>query len=162
MQPVRILLVEDECVLRELVAQFLRMEGFDVVEAADGLQGLERYVGLGPFEVVLLDLNLPGLSGVELCGRIKGIRPSQPVLICSAAILDDHLEALRALHVDQYLTKPYHPGELLVRIAVLNHAPSKRERTSIHAAEPRSSCRHHAPLRRPGSPHALFNQPAID
>jgi len=162
MPPNRILLVEDERVLRELVGQFLRMEGYDVVDAADGLQGLERFVDLGPFDVALVDLNLPGLSGVDLCSRIKQVRPSQPVLICSAAILDDHLVALRALDVDQYLTKPYHPRDLLGRIEALIDSRPKRERTTIHPGEPRATSRHPAPHRRPASPHALFNQPAID
>src|SRR5262249_50081563 len=68
------------------------------------------------FELVLLDLNLPMLSGLDVCGRIKKVQPLQPVLICSAAILEDHLATLHALDVDQFLTKPYHPLELLERV----------------------------------------------
>jgi DNA-binding response OmpR family regulator len=114
----KLLLVEDENLLRGLIAQFLRAEGFEVVEAADGSEGVEFFASAGPFDVVLLDLNLPVLSGVDVCRRIKGMNPLQPVIICSAAILDSHAEALRELTVDQFLNKPYHPLELLNRIAV--------------------------------------------
>jgi DNA-binding response OmpR family regulator len=113
----KLLLVEDEAVLRRLIAEFLRGEGFDVVEAADGAQGATLYAGHGPFDLVLLDLNLPLLSGVDVCRRIKALRPQQPVLICSAAILDRHVAELTELNVDQFLTKPYHPLDLLDRIA---------------------------------------------
>ena len=113
----KLLLVEDESVLRRLIAEFLRGEGFEVIEAADGPQGATLYAGHGPFDLVLLDLNLPMLSGVDVCRRIKGLRPHQPVLICSAAILDWHVAELQDLNVDQFLTKPYHPLDLLDRIA---------------------------------------------
>ena len=66
-----LLLVEDEDRLRGLVAQFLRGEGFRVVEAADGPQGVERFRDSGPFDLALVDLNLPIFSGVEVCRRIK-------------------------------------------------------------------------------------------
>jgi two-component system phosphate regulon response regulator PhoB len=113
----KLLLVEDEHLLRCLIAQFLRGEGFEIVEAADGHQGVTFFTSRGPFDLVLLDLNLPIMSGVDVCRRIKSEQPLQPVIICSAAILENHVVALQALEVDQYLTKPYHPGELLNRIA---------------------------------------------
>jgi two-component system OmpR family response regulator len=113
----RLLLVEDENLLRRLIAEFLRAEGFEVIEAADGLEGTGAFAGQGPFDLVLLDLNLPLLSGVDVCRQIKSLRPRQPVLICSAAILDNHLTALHAMDVHEFLTKPYHPLDLLNRIA---------------------------------------------
>jgi DNA-binding response OmpR family regulator len=113
----KLLLVEDETLLRRLVAEYLSGEGFEVVEAADGLEGTRLYSGHRPFDLVLLDLNLPYLSGVDVCRRIKAVQPDQPVLICSAAILDCHIAALVELEVDQFLTKPYHPLDLLRRIA---------------------------------------------
>jgi DNA-binding response OmpR family regulator len=114
----KLLLVEDEHLLRGLIAQFLRGEGFEVVEAADGSQAVGLFSSSGPFDLVLLDLNLPLICGVEVCQRIKGLQPEQPVIICSAAILDTHIAALRDMQVEQFLSKPYHPLELLSRIAV--------------------------------------------
>jgi DNA-binding response OmpR family regulator len=113
----KLLLVEDKHTLRILIAQFLRGENFEVVEAADGLEGVGHFSSQGPFDLVLLDLNLPGLPGVEVCRRIRREQPMQPVIICSAAILDDHITELRAMQVEQFLTKPYHPLDLLDRIA---------------------------------------------
>ena len=112
-----LLLVEDEHILRGLVAQFLRHEGFQVVEAGDGSEGVERFSDSGPFDLALVDLNLPDFSGVEVCRRIKRVRPGQRLMICSAAILRDHEHALAALGVDHYLTKPYHPEVLVAHIA---------------------------------------------
>jgi DNA-binding response OmpR family regulator len=112
-----LLLVEDEQRLRNLVAQFLRNVGYQVVEAGDGLEGVERFAESGPFDLVLLDLNLPVFSGVEVCRRIKRACPEQRVMICSAAIVGDHERALAALGVDHYLTKPYHPENLLSHVA---------------------------------------------
>ena len=114
----KLLLVEDEHLLRGLIAQFLRGEGFEVVEAADGSQGVGLFATMKPFAVVLLDLNLPLLPGVEVCRRIKSEQPSQPVIICSAAILESHIAKLRELNVEQFLSKPYHPLDLLDRIDV--------------------------------------------
>ncbi|MBV8270012.1 MAG: response regulator [Planctomycetaceae bacterium] len=112
-----LLLVEDEDLLRSLVADFLRYEGFQVVEACDGPEGVERFFDSGPFDLVLVDLNLPGFSGVEVCRRIKRGQPDQRMMVCSAAILLDHERDLDALGVRHFLTKPYHPEDLLAHIA---------------------------------------------
>jgi len=119
----RLLLVEDEDVLRRLVHQFLTMERYEVESAADGRAAVETYSRLGPFDVVLLDLNMPIMPGVEACRRIKAIHPSQPFLVCSAAILDSHTQALQALGVRETLAKPYHPSELLERVGSLIGPP---------------------------------------
>jgi len=112
----RLLLVEDEHLLRSLVAQFLYDEGFDIIEAADGREAVSLFANLGPFDLVLLDLNLPYVQGVDVCRLIKSRHPSQPFVVCSASLLDSHLCELRALNVDQFLSKPYHPRDLLSRI----------------------------------------------
>jgi DNA-binding response OmpR family regulator len=111
-----LLLVEDEHILRGLVAHFLRGEGFRVVEACDGPEGVARFTDSGPFDLALVDLNLPIFSGVEVCRRIKRAQPDQRIMICSAAILSDHEDALLKLGIDHYLTKPYHPEALLAHI----------------------------------------------
>jgi DNA-binding response OmpR family regulator len=111
-----LLLVEDEDVLRMLVAQFLRCEGFEVSEAGDGGEGVRRFLEEGPFDLLLVDLNLPVYSGVEVCRRVKRQDPSQKVMICSAAIVREHEDDLVGLGVDHFLTKPYHPAHLLAHI----------------------------------------------
>jgi DNA-binding response OmpR family regulator len=111
-----LLLIEDEHRLRGLVAQFLRNEGYHVVEAGDGLEGVKRFTDSGPFDLVLVDLNLPVFSGVEVCRRVKRVRPDQRMMVCSAAIVGDHERALAALGVVHFLTKPYHPDDLIAHI----------------------------------------------
>ncbi len=125
----RLLVVEDERLLLRLVSQFLRNEGYDVVEAADGREGVDLYERRRPFDVVLLDLNLPYIPGEEVCRRIKAINPFQAVVICSAAVLDQHLDVLDALGVNQFLGKPYHPRALLERI----RSGAQPEASSIEA-----------------------------
>ncbi|MFO0890087.1 MAG: response regulator transcription factor [Isosphaeraceae bacterium] len=158
----KILLVEDEEILRELVSQFLRGEGHDVVEAAEGPQAVDRYTRLGPFQVVLLDLNLPFLSGVEVCRRIRELDPLQNVMICSAAILDDHLAELEALGVDQFLTKPYHPAELLARVQALLRGDVGTRSPAIREGGPGPEWRRHPAHPRAAASHALFNRTPID
>jgi DNA-binding response OmpR family regulator len=154
--------VEDEALLRGLIAQFLRTEGYEVVECRDGGEGIERFASEGTFDLVLLDLDLPVSPGVEVCRRIRWIRPDQAVIICSAAILDGHIAALSALGVDQFLSKPYHPGELLSRIAIEldRAAPGASALPSAH--EPAGTWRVDAGHARPPSTHALAKKPVID
>jgi CheY-like chemotaxis protein len=158
----RILLVEDESPLRGLVSLFLRGEGHDVTEAADGREGIERFASHGPFDVVLLDLNLPVYPGVEVCRRIKLAEPRQRVIICSAAILDGPATALEAMGVRQFLTKPYHPSELLRRIvAELATADPTKTSTGESVAPPAAWRAEPAQPHRPRA-RSLFKAPAID
>ena len=112
-----LLLVEDEPLLRRLVAQFLRGASYEVVEAVDGPDAVAHYSENGPFDLVMLDLNLPGFSGVEVARRMMRLNPDQSVLVCSAAIVPEAEEILRSLGIESFLTKPYHPEVLLDRIA---------------------------------------------
>jgi DNA-binding response OmpR family regulator len=160
----KLLLVEDEHLLRGLIAQFLRGEGFEVVEAADGSQGVGFFGSMRPFAVVLLDLNLPLLSGVEVCRHIKCEQPSQPVIICSAAIVDANMKSLREMNVEQFLTKPYHPRDLLDRIdAEISQAQAPRPDSGGQAVSPRTpvwkSARGHSVA---PSSHTLFKTPILD
>jgi CheY-like chemotaxis protein len=88
-----------------------------VVEAADGPEGVERFLDSGPFDLLLVDLNLPGFSGVEVCRRVRARNPDQRIMICSAAILADHEHDLSLLGIGHFLTKPYRAEDLLAHIA---------------------------------------------
>ncbi len=111
-----LLVVEDESVLRSLVCHFLRNEGYEVSEAEDGGEGVRVYEQEGPFDLILLDLNLPIFSGVEVSRRVKQRNPDQKILILSAAIVRENEEALKKMGVHHFLTKPYHPENLLAHI----------------------------------------------
>lgn len=112
----KLLLVEDENSLRGLVAQFLRVSAYEVIEACDGREAVDRFLAERPFSLALVDLNLPVFSGVEVCRRIREVAPEQKILICSAAITTEFEGSLLSLGVDRFLTKPYHPEVLLAHI----------------------------------------------
>lgn len=112
------LLVEDDERVRRFVVRGLESEGYLVSTAADGLAGLEAACQ-GAFDVLILDLMLPGLSGKELCHRLRAAGVQVPILMLTALdTLEDKVEGLRS-GADDYLTKPFDFEELLARIEAL-------------------------------------------
>ena len=117
----QILVVDDEPVFRDTLAFNLRRDGFDVTTAADGLSAVEAFQKTEP-DLILLDLMLPGISGIEVCKRVREVS-SVPIIMVTAK--DDEIDKVVGLEVgaDDYLTKPYSYRELLARIrAVLRRA----------------------------------------
>jgi two-component system response regulator PhoP len=114
----RVLLVEDEAPLRETLGARLRREGFAVDLAADGEEGL--YLGQEVlFDVAIIDLGLPKLSGMELVRKLRENGRRFPILILTArSSWQDKVEGLRA-GADDYLVKPFHVEELLARLNAL-------------------------------------------
>jgi two-component system, OmpR family, response regulator PhoP len=114
----RILLVEDEAPLRETLAARLKREGYAVDTAADG----EEAIFLGkevPFDVAIIDLGLPRMTGLELIQKLRGMGQKYPVLILTArSSWQDKVEGLKT-GADDYLVKPFHVEELLARINAL-------------------------------------------
>jgi CheY-like chemotaxis protein len=115
-RPLTVLLVDDEPTLRRLVAQFLDRSGYRVVEAGDGYEGLARFEEAGPFDLILSDLLMPRMDGLEFCQRIKRRHPDQPIIVCSAAVTAEQQALLKAEGITRSLTKPYHPDTLLEHI----------------------------------------------
>lgn len=110
----RILIIEDETALSSLLSDYLSADGFSVEARADGPSGLEA--GLtGGFDLVLLDLMLPGMDGFEVCRRLRQ-EADVPVLILSARREDgDKIRGL-GLGADDYVVKPFSPAELVARV----------------------------------------------
>ncbi len=120
-QATRILLVEDEPVVVEVVGRYLEREGFAVSSAPDGPGGWRAYEEVRP-HLVVLDLMLPGLSGIEVCRRIRQVA-STPVIMLTAR--GDEMDRIAGFEVgaDDYLSKPFSPRELVVRVkAVLRRS----------------------------------------
>ncbi len=117
----RILLVDDEPIVREVVEQYLRQEGFLVEVAADGAEALRRFAEARP-DLVLLDLMLPGIDGLEVCRRIR-TQSNVPIIMLTAK--SDEMDTVIGLSVgaDDYVAKPFSPRELVARVkAVLRRA----------------------------------------
>ncbi|HVF19737.1 MAG TPA: response regulator transcription factor [Mycobacteriales bacterium] len=117
----RIVVIEDEPAIADAVAARLRSEGFEVNVAATGPDGVALCDRLKP-DLVVLDLMLPGLDGLEVCRRIQRERPTPVVMLTAKDAEADLLTGL-AVGADDYLTKPFSPRELVARVhAVLRRA----------------------------------------
>ncbi len=110
----RILIIEDETALASLLSDYLAADGFSVEARPDGPSGLEA-ARTGGFDLVLLDLMLPGMDGFEVCRRLRQ-DADMPVLILSARREDgDKIRGL-GLGADDYVVKPFSPAELVARV----------------------------------------------
>jgi DNA-binding response OmpR family regulator len=112
-----VLVVEDEAPIAEAVAARLESEGFSVAIAPDGPTGVSACEELRP-DLVVLDLMLPGLDGLEVCRRIQAERPV-PVLVLTARDTEADLLVGLAVGADDYLTKPFSARELVARVHAL-------------------------------------------
>lgn len=114
----RILLVEDEESLLDVVSMNLEMEGFEVVTATNGIEGLKKFAEQH-FNLVILDVMMPEMSGFEVCEKIRLNDLNTPILFLTAK--DSHLDKVNGLKLgaDDYLTKPFNLEELILRVRVL-------------------------------------------
>ncbi|MCU0260791.1 MAG: response regulator transcription factor, partial [Ilumatobacteraceae bacterium] len=110
----RILVVDDEAGIRDLVGQYLRAEGFDVELASDGEDALRRFQDR-PADLVVLDLRLPGIDGFEVLRQIRRSSSAYVIVLSARAEEADKLIGLE-LGADDYLTKPFSPRELVARV----------------------------------------------
>ena len=124
----RVLVVDDEPPIVNLVRGYLEREGWVVLTAADGREGLEVVRREQP-DVVVLDLMLPGLDGVEICRQLRTFSNAFVVMLTSKSEEIDKLVGL-AVGADDYMTKPFSPRELVARIKAM----LRRGRTSTLAA----------------------------
>lgn len=122
-----ILVIEDEAKLARFVELELQYEGYQVSVAGDGLTGLTRIRELKP-DLVILDWMLPGLSGIDLCRRLRQTGENVPVILLTAKDeIGDRVAGLDA-GADDYLVKPFNIEELLARIRVQIRRVQKSER----------------------------------
>ena len=114
----KILLIEDEVLLSQSVAAMLRSRGYEVETAFDGDTGLE-YAKLGIYDLVILDVMLPGMDGYQVARRLRSDHSAVPILMLTAkSEVLDRIEGLNA-GADYYLTKPFDSRELLACIGAL-------------------------------------------
>jgi DNA-binding response OmpR family regulator len=117
-----VLVVEDDPHTAEIVRLYLKRDGYDVIVAADGPQGLKLARERKP-ALVVLDLMLPGMDGYEICRSLRAEADSVPVIMLTARVEEDDRLAGLDLGADDYVTKPFSPRELAARVrAVLRRA----------------------------------------
>lgn len=118
----RILVVDDDDTVAEVVTSYLQAAGMDVERCVDGLSAVDRAVATAP-DLIVLDLMLPGIDGIEVLRRLRQRAVTSPVIMLTA--LGDSDDRIRGLEVgaDDYLTKPFSPRELVLRVqSVLRRA----------------------------------------
>ena len=117
---VTVLVVEDTNSERELICDYLRQGGYNVVSAANGTEGLDKFMQISP-SVVITDLVMPGMSGLEMCRAIKKIATKKvPIVACTSK--NQELDRLWGMKqgVDVYLTKPFTKEDILQALRSLN------------------------------------------
>lgn len=110
----RILVVDDDSRLHELLASYLRQHGFEVARALDGAAALSA-MDAAPFDAVLLDIMMPGIDGLEVCRRIRRKYDTPVIMLTAKGDETDRIVGLE-LGADDYLAKPFNPRELLARL----------------------------------------------
>ena len=125
MQRQRVLVVEDDAGIRQGIVDALEFEGYDVLQAADGTEGLQAATG-AQCDLILLDLVLPGNDGLTILREVRKAQPTLPVIVLTArGDEDDRVQGLR-LGADDYVVKPFSVRELLARVsAVLRRSPER-------------------------------------
>lgn len=110
----RLLIVEDEVVTRNTLTRLFQQEGYDVYDAADGMQ-MQRIMARQQVDLVIMDVNLPGKSGIELAEHFRESENVGLIFLTGRDAEEDRLLALE-LGADDYIIKPYNPKELLMRV----------------------------------------------
>lgn len=111
MSPLRVLLVEDDDDNRELMAEVLASSGYEVLSAATGQEGL-RTLSESSVDVVVTDVGMPGMGGLEVAKAAKAIAPTVPVVIVTGWAEREDIASARGKHVDAVLVKPVDPDAL--------------------------------------------------
>ena len=123
----RILVVEDEEAIRTGLIDVLIFHGYEVDSAATGPDGLEKAL-TGAFELILLDIMLPGMDGYEICDRIRAVDRQQPIIMLTAKTSDEEIVHGLKLGADDYVAKPFSIQQLVLRIeAVLRRSQMGQE-----------------------------------
>ncbi|GAB3232148.1 response regulator transcription factor [Glycomyces halotolerans] len=126
----RVLVVDDDPALADVVARYLRREGYEVDYASDGASGLRRALSTRP-DLVVLDLMMPGMDGFEVCRRLRQATAVPVVMLTALGEENDRISGLD-LGADDYVTKPFSPRELAARVrAVLRRSANGSSPASL-------------------------------
>jgi DNA-binding response OmpR family regulator len=128
----RVLIVDDNKSIRTMVADYLGARGYEVLQAADGIKGLD-YGLSSSANLIILDVVMPGIDGVKLCKLLREKGVTTPIIMLTEKATIKDKEAGYGVGVDDYLAKPFSPRELELRIESLQ----KRTQSAVRASEPK-------------------------
>jgi CheY-like chemotaxis protein len=116
----KVLVIDDDEMIRDLVAHSLERDGYTVISAASGQAGLEHFEAEKP-DLIVLDIAMPGMSGFEVAGKMRAIeneekRPHTPIIVFTAYARSFMASASDDARIDSYLTKPINPQKLLEHV----------------------------------------------
>jgi DNA-binding response OmpR family regulator len=128
----RALVVEDDPDIVELLVHYLEREGFHVDTEADGRRGLQR-LRAGRYDLLLLDLQLPGLDGLSLCAEVRRDPATRDLAVVMLTARGDEADRIVGLEMgaDDYVTKPFSPKELLARVRALFRRMDRTEAPAV-------------------------------
>ena len=129
-----ILVIDDDASLRDTVAMLLENEGYRAVTASEGRSGYEQALTLRP-DLVVVDLRLPGLSGIEICKQLRAANIATPIIVLSA--MADELDKVLLLEIgaDDYVVKPFGARELAARIRAVLRRSSAETCKVVHIGQ---------------------------
>ena len=128
--PIRVLVVDDDINVVDVVRRYLEREGYDVDAVGDGTVALQRALA-DPPDLVILDLMLPGVDGLEVCRRLRALAPVPVIMLTARGAEAERIIGLE-LGADDYMAKPFSPKELVARV----RAVLRRARGPLAAAAP--------------------------
>ncbi|MCB9132146.1 MAG: response regulator transcription factor [Anaerolineales bacterium] len=144
----KVLVVEDDLALSDVIAFTMRRAGFDVVAAYDGLAGLDMWLAERP-DLVLLDLNLPKLDGLSVCRRIRK-EADTPIIMLTVRDSDEAVVAGLETGADDYIVKPFSPTQLVARARAVMRRTGVAPTSGVLEAAGLSLDRSRNEVRRPG------------
>ena len=130
----KILVVDDDRVLADVVTFMLHKEGYQVIQAFDGMMALERWREDEP-DLIVLDVNMPKMDGFEVCRQIRA-EDDTPILMLTVKGEEEHILAGFEIGADDYIVKPFSPGQLVARVkAIIRRAKGKNPLPEIEVGD---------------------------
>jgi DNA-binding response OmpR family regulator len=130
----KILVVDDDRVLADVVAFTLRREGFEVLQAYDGTAGLQRWIDEKP-DLIILDVNMPQVDGFEVCRRVR-LEGNTPIILLTVRGEEDDIVVGLEIGADDYIVKPFSPRQLVARVkAILRRAGQQLPQAELQVGD---------------------------
>ena len=118
MEKIKILVVDDESRMRKLIKDFMEREGYEILEAGDGMQALDVFYGNKDVSLIILDVMMPRMDGFEVCKEVRRISTVPIMMLTARSEERDELKGFE-LGVDEYISKPFSPKILVARVNAL-------------------------------------------